>query len=156
MQELGPRRSYARCSHERGYLDQSDQRSDPGNGSAPCRKSERPQNAKQETLLLGAAPRDMAALSEIVAADAALNLASTLDELTAALANDKVCVVVTPLTTDALDVAQHLASIGYYGQLQILSPELPNPLLVRREIEAVAKSVEVELVTPRAAWRTLA
>jgi hypothetical protein len=98
----------------------------------------------------------MAALSEIVAADAALNLASTLDELTAALANDKVCVVVTPLTTDALDVAQHLASIGYYGQLQILSPELPNPLLVRREIEAVAKSVEVELVTPRAAWRTLA
>lgn len=113
-------------------------------------------NAKQETLLLGAAPRDMAALSEIVAADAALNLASTLDELTAALANDNVCVVVTPLTTDALDVAQHLASIGYYGQLQILSPELPNPLLVRREIEAVAKSVEVELVTPRAAWRTLA
>jgi hypothetical protein len=113
-------------------------------------------NAKQETLLLGVAPRDMAALSEIVAADAALNLASTLDELTAALANDKVCVVVTPLTTDALDVAQHLASIGYYGQLQILSPELPNPLLVRREIEAVAKSVEVELVTPRAAWRTLA
>lgn len=113
-------------------------------------------NAKQETLVLGAASRDMAALSEIVAADAALNLASTLDELTAALANDNVCVVVTPLTTDALDVVQHLTSIGYYGQLQILSPELPNPLLVRREIEAVAKSVEVELVTPCAAWRTLA
>ena len=116
-------------------------------------------NAQPETLLLGVAPRDMAALTEIVAADASLNLASTLDDLTAAVANDNVSVVVTPLTTaafDALDVAQHLASIGYYGQLQVLSPELPNPLLVRREIEAVAKSVEVELVTPRAAWRTLA
>ncbi len=116
-------------------------------------------NSQPETLLLGVAPRDMAALAEIVAPEAALNLASTFDDLTAAVANDNVSVVVTPLTTDAfdaLDVAQHLASIGYYGQLQILSPELPKPLLVRREIEAVAKSVEVELVTPRAAWRTLA
>lgn len=57
-------------------------------------------------------------------------------------------VVVCPLIGpdfDALDVASRLATLGFRGRLTVLAPALPNPRMVRREIETAGKGLAVSL-----------
>lgn len=120
----------------------------------------RPGLGEVNVLLLGLGPRDMAALTPLVPRDGGLLSLSDLDELLRGAGKlAQVDRVILPLTTpsfDALEAAVVLAENGFRGRLQVLSPDLPRPDLVKREIAAVARGVQVELVMPRAAWRTLA
>ena len=116
-------------------------------------------DSASSTLMLGVTPRDLAALVEFLDADSELTSLSNPSEMTTLDIEAGVNQVVTPLTTeqfDAVDVAQALSKLGYRGALQVLSPALPNPNLVVREMESAAQGVLVELITPQAAWRTLA
>ena len=111
------------------------------------------------TVMIAMTPRDMAALSEVLDPDAALNSVENYTELSVDLIERGLSHVVAPLTTtdfDALDIAWHLSELGFCGVLQVLTPHLPRPEIVVREIEAAARNIHVELITPRAAWRTLA
>ncbi len=112
------------------------------------------------TILLGLKPRDLAALTEVLDPDAPLESLDAPSDLTPqALAGAGVNRIVTPLTGhgfDAVDLAHHLAQIGFRGRLQVLIPPLPKPELVQREIMAAGKAIAVELILPRAGWRSLA
>lgn len=57
-----------------------------------------------------------------------------------------VCPLIGP-DFDALDVARRLATLGFRGRLTVLAPALPNPRMVRREIEAAGKGLVVSLET---------
>ena len=111
------------------------------------------------TVMIAMTPRDMAALSEILDPDAALNSVSNYTELSVDLIERRLFRVVAPLTAtdfDALDIARHLSELGFCGELQVLTPHLPRPEILVREIQATAINIQVELITPQAAWRTLA
>lgn len=56
-------------------------------------------------------------------------------------------VIVAPLFTagfDLLDFAAGLVRLGYAGSLRALSPPLPNPGLVRRELRAAAPGLDID------------
>lgn len=53
--------------------------------------------------------------------------------------------VLSPLIAgahDALDIARHLARLGYGGEYRIVAPNLPDYALVRREIRAEAPGLD--------------
>lgn len=53
--------------------------------------------------------------------------------------------VITPLF-DAFDVAQSLHALGYDGPYRALTPRLPDPNLVRREVASCAPGLDFELL----------
>lgn len=58
-------------------------------------------------------------------------------------------VVLAPLMTpafDVLDLARLLSALGYRGQLRAVTPGIPDPHLVRREIAAACPGLNFELV----------
>lgn len=58
-------------------------------------------------------------------------------------------VVLAPLMTpafDVLDLARLLSALGYRGQLRAVTPGIPDPRLVRREIAAACPGLDFELV----------
>ncbi|TCP40982.1 hypothetical protein [Rhodovulum marinum] len=60
--------------------------------------------------------------------------------------------VVSPLLTeqfDALDLAVQLALAGYRGRYIVVTPALPEPDIIREEIEQLCPGLTVELI-PRA------
>ncbi|WP_132695874.1 hypothetical protein [Rhodovulum steppense] len=60
--------------------------------------------------------------------------------------------VVSPLVGDqfdALDLAAQLELAGYRGRYMVVTPSLPAPGVIRREIEQLCPSLTVELI-PRA------
>ncbi|MBN2907216.1 MAG: hypothetical protein JXJ18_10955 [Rhodobacteraceae bacterium] len=60
--------------------------------------------------------------------------------------------VVSPLVTeqfDAMDLANELSLGGYRGRYLVVTPALPDPALVRREIAQLAPGLSVQLI-PRA------
>lgn len=116
-------------------------------------------NGADLTVMIAMTPRDLAALSEVLDPDVALNSVGDYTEISLDLIERGLSRVVAPLTTkefDAIDVARHLSELGFCGELQVLAPHLPRPEIVAREIEAAAKNIRIELITPQAAWRTLA
>lgn len=57
--------------------------------------------------------------------------------------------VITPLFGDgydAVDVAEDLSLFGYCGQLTAISPRLPNPKIIEREMREYAYAMNFELV----------
>ena len=57
--------------------------------------------------------------------------------------------VITPLFGegyDAVDVAEDLSLFGYCGQLVAISPRLPNPKIIEREMREYAYAMDFELV----------
>ena len=57
--------------------------------------------------------------------------------------------VITPLFADgydAVDVAENLSLFGYCGQLIAISPRLPNPNIIVREMREYAYAMNFELV----------
>ena len=57
--------------------------------------------------------------------------------------------VITPLFGegyDAVDVAEDLSLFGYCGQLVAISPRLPNPKIIEREMREYAYAMNFELV----------
>ena len=57
--------------------------------------------------------------------------------------------VITPLFGDgydAVDVAEDLSLFGYGGQLIAISPRLPNPKIIEREMREYAFAMNFELV----------
>jgi hypothetical protein len=57
--------------------------------------------------------------------------------------------VITPLFGDgydAVDVAEDLSLYGYSGQLVAISPRLPNPRIIEREMREYAYAMDFELV----------
>lgn len=46
---------------------------------------------------------------------------------------------------DAVDLAARLQRLGYRGALWVVTPALPSPAMVRREIAAAGKGLEVTL-----------
>lgn len=60
--------------------------------------------------------------------------------------------VISPLMTeqfDALDLASELALAGYRGHYLVVTPALPRPAIIRREIAQLCPGLTVELI-PRA------
>ncbi|MCO8144370.1 hypothetical protein NHN26_03935 [Rhodovulum tesquicola] len=60
--------------------------------------------------------------------------------------------VVSPLVSDhfdALDLAAQLELAGYRGRYVVVTPALPAPHMIRREIEQLCPGLTVELI-PRA------
>ncbi len=53
--------------------------------------------------------------------------------------------VITP-AFDAFDLAQLLVDSGYAGPYRALTPRLPDPDLVRREVAACAPQLDFELM----------
>ena len=49
-------------------------------------------------------------------------------------------------TFDAFDLAQHLRAVGYGGPYRALTPRLPDPDLVRREVASCAPGLDFELL----------
>ncbi|MBB3710784.1 hypothetical protein FHS00_000337 [Limimaricola variabilis] len=47
---------------------------------------------------------------------------------------------------DALELAQHLAALGYHGPYRVLGAPLPDPAAVRMEIAQAAPQLDVELL----------
>jgi hypothetical protein len=54
-------------------------------------------------------------------------------------------------TFDAFDLAQDLQELGYAGPYRALTPHLPDPDLVRREVSSCAPDLDFELLVVRPA-----
>lgn len=57
--------------------------------------------------------------------------------------------VVVPLMTrgfDAADVIEQLGTCGYQGDVWVLAPKLPNRRMVERELKAMVKGIQVEVI----------
>lgn len=54
-------------------------------------------------------------------------------------------------TFDAFDLAQDLQDLGYAGPYRALTPHLPDPDLVRREVASCAPDLDFELLVVRPA-----
>jgi hypothetical protein len=60
--------------------------------------------------------------------------------------------VVSPLVAeqfDAMDLAHQLSIGGYRGRYVVVTPALPDPAIIRREIAQICPGLEVDLI-PRA------
>ncbi|MBV7409830.1 hypothetical protein [Maritimibacter sp. DP1N21-5] len=58
-------------------------------------------------------------------------------------------VVISPLVTsqfDCLEVAHRLAQAGYRGRYRALTPQLPRPEMVRREVRASFPDIDFDVV----------
>jgi len=58
--------------------------------------------------------------------------------------------VVSPVVTsgfDCIDVAQVLTDLGYRGPYRAITPGLPNPDIVRREVRALCPGIDFRVVT---------
>jgi len=57
--------------------------------------------------------------------------------------------VLSPLVSgsfDALDVAMRLHDLGYDGRMRAISPPLPDPVLVVREVHLLCPSLDFDLL----------
>ncbi len=48
---------------------------------------------------------------------------------------------------DAIQVAQRLVSLGYAGRLVVISPALPDPKMVERELRTLSPGLRLDLMT---------
>lgn len=73
-----------------------------------------------------------------------------IEELTVAQLDEmQPSLVLCPLVGegfDALDVAQRLALAAFQGRLRVVASSVPNPEVVRAEVQAAAEEVDVDLV----------
>ncbi len=61
-------------------------------------------------------------------------------------------VILCPLfsaATDAVQIVEHLADLGYTGPVFAIGPDLPRPELVQEEIRAIAPAITFRLVVER-------
>ncbi len=74
----------------------------------------------------------------------------SVEDITAAsLAAYPTAVLACPLLgppADAISVIQALGAAGFAGQLTVISPRLPNPAMVERELRVAARGFRVNLV----------
>lgn len=62
-------------------------------------------------------------------------------------------VVLSPMvgdTYDCIDVAQHLFAAGFTGSYRVMTPDLPNPGILRQEIQSLCPGLDFDLVELRA------
>jgi len=58
-------------------------------------------------------------------------------------------IVLAPMvgdTFDCLDVALHLHASGFRGRLHVMTPALPDPSILRREVASLCPGIEVDIV----------
>lgn len=61
-------------------------------------------------------------------------------------------VVLSPMigdTYDCIDVAQHLFAAGFTGSYRVMTPDLPNPGILRQEIRSLCPGLDFDLVELR-------
>jgi hypothetical protein len=61
-------------------------------------------------------------------------------------------VVLSPMvgdTYDCIDVAQHLFSAGFSGSYRVMTPDLPDPGILRQEIRSLCPGLDFDLVALR-------
>jgi hypothetical protein len=77
--------------------------------------------------------------------------AATFEELDEGiLAIHEPDIVVSPVMTrgfDCIDVAKLLTDLGYRGAYRSVTPGLPNPEIVRREVRALCPGIDFRIVT---------
>ncbi|SMX35024.1 hypothetical protein [Actibacterium lipolyticum] len=59
--------------------------------------------------------------------------------------------IVAPLVSDqfdALDLAHELDRAGYRGRLMIVTPRLPRPEMIKRELASICPNVKVHIASP--------
>ncbi|PHQ98364.1 MAG: hypothetical protein COB40_01065 [Marinosulfonomonas sp.] len=58
-------------------------------------------------------------------------------------------IILSPLlcrTFDCLDLAQSLQSSGFRGRYRIMSPQIPNPVIVLKELRMLCPSLDVDII----------
>jgi len=58
-------------------------------------------------------------------------------------------IVLAPMvgdTFDCLDVALHLHASGFRGRLHVMTPALPDPSILRREVASLCPGIEVAII----------
>lgn len=61
-------------------------------------------------------------------------------------------VVLSPMvgdTYDCIDVAQHLFDAGFTGSYRVMTPDLPDPGILRQEIRSLCPGLDFDLVELR-------
>jgi hypothetical protein len=61
-------------------------------------------------------------------------------------------VVLSPMvgdTYDCIDVAQHLCDAGFTGSYRVMTPDLPDPGILRQEIRSLCPGLDFDLVELR-------
>lgn len=79
-----------------------------------------------------------------------LKLAEVTKEALAMLRPTQVILPLIAADHDAAAAIEHLEALGYGGTILVLSPPLPKPRLVERELRGLGPGARLTLITPDA------